>query len=88
MPFFKVNSIIPEGNQSLIEWTLDKELVDRVLVRATEITKNGNFVETNVTDFDHDPIVAGLPSASSFIFDFSVYMGDDLLLSQSHTQRK
>ncbi|ELU12979.1 hypothetical protein CAPTEDRAFT_198478, partial [Capitella teleta] len=31
MPFFKVNSIILEGNDSLIYWTLDKELVDRVL---------------------------------------------------------
>ncbi|ELT93893.1 hypothetical protein CAPTEDRAFT_195627 [Capitella teleta] len=88
LPSFKVNSITIEGDQAFIKWTLDKDLVDRVLVRAAGKTKNENFVETNVTDFDQDPIVVGLPSASSFIFDFSVYMGDDLLLSQSHIQRK
>ncbi|ELT90714.1 hypothetical protein CAPTEDRAFT_191425, partial [Capitella teleta] len=86
IPSFKVNSITIEGDQAFIKWTLDKDLVDRVLVRAAEKTKNENFVETNVTDFDQDPVVVGLPSGSSFIFDFSVYKGDDLLLSQPHIQ--
>ncbi|ELU17128.1 hypothetical protein CAPTEDRAFT_206552, partial [Capitella teleta] len=86
LPSFKVNSITIEGEQAFIKWTLDKDLVDRVLVRAAGKTKNENFVETNVTDFDQDPIVVGLPSASSFIFDFSVYKGDDLLLSQPNVQ--
>ncbi|ELU16509.1 hypothetical protein CAPTEDRAFT_185471 [Capitella teleta] len=85
-PSFKVKSITIEGDQALIKWTLDKDLVDRVLVRTVGITKNENFVETNVTDFDNDPVVVGLPSASSFILDFSVYKRDDLLISQSNVQ--
>ncbi|ELT91319.1 hypothetical protein CAPTEDRAFT_227099 [Capitella teleta] len=85
-PSFKVNSITIEGDQALIKWTLDQDLVDRVLVRAARRTENENFVETNVTDFDQDPVVVGLPSASSFIFDFYVYKGDDLLLSQPQIQ--
>ncbi|ELU15083.1 hypothetical protein CAPTEDRAFT_187820 [Capitella teleta] len=86
LPSFKVNSITIEGEQALIKWTLDKDFVDRVLVRAAGKTKNENFVETNVTDFDQDPVVVGLPSGSSFIFDFFVYKGDDLLLSQPNVQ--
>ncbi|ELT91360.1 hypothetical protein CAPTEDRAFT_201939 [Capitella teleta] len=85
-PSFKVNSISIEGDQAFIKWTLDKELVDRVLVRAAGKTKNDNFVETNVTDFDQDPVVVDLPSASSFIFDFYVYKGDDLLHPQPQIQ--
>ncbi|ELU08609.1 hypothetical protein CAPTEDRAFT_191124 [Capitella teleta] len=85
-PSFKVNCITIEGDQALIKWTLDKDLVDRVLVRTAGITKNENFVETNVTDFDQDQVVVGLPSASSFILDFSVYKRDDLLVSQSNVQ--
>ncbi|ELU18147.1 hypothetical protein CAPTEDRAFT_229391 [Capitella teleta] len=85
-PLFTVNSIRIEGEQAMIKWTLDKDLADRVLVKAADTTDRQNYIETNVSDFEHEPIVAELPSALDFVFNFSVYKQDDLLVFKADVE--
>ncbi|ELT87643.1 hypothetical protein CAPTEDRAFT_201578 [Capitella teleta] len=87
LPSFTVHSIHIQEHKAIIKWTLEVDLVDRVVVKAMDTENNPNFKQTTVTNFGQDAIVIGLPSGSSFIFVFSLYKGDDLLVSQAKFKR-
>jgi hypothetical protein len=83
LPTFRVNSIEIAGEKPLISWSLDTNLVDRVLVTARDAKNAGNFVLTNVTDLERDPVSVDLPlGASSYVFDFRLFKGDVPLVEQ------
>ena len=79
-PSFSVQKINIEEDKAMIFWTLDVDLVDRVLVRAIDANNEENYVETNVEDLYVEPVSVNIPQASKFVFDFELYQGEDLVV--------
>ena len=89
-PAFSIDQIIIDKGQAWINWTLDADLVDSVLVIAIDANDDGNYIHTKVEgeQLEVYPVAVDLPEASKFVFDFEVYKGDDLLVERRQVESK